>query len=145
MSDCSRSVFLLSGSVTIMTRTFFVFRLHHPLLVSICCLKNVLALGCFRRYFLFRLPETISSAIVSAPYEKQFLVWMVMLVDCMLLFMVGAPNLMSFSMCSTIPFQRLDLPCSTPAALSRGRHRHCHVHARGVSLPLDISRQFPLA
>jgi hypothetical protein len=38
---------------------------------------------------LFRLPKAIFSAFVSAPYENQFLVWMVMLVDCMSLLTAG--------------------------------------------------------
>jgi hypothetical protein len=67
-----------------------LFKLYHPRLVSICCLKNVLALwDSLDVTFLFRLPKSISSAFVSAPYENQFLVWMVMLVDCMSLFMAG--------------------------------------------------------
>ena len=82
MSDCSRSVFLLSGSVTIIARIFFVFRLYHPRLVSICYLKNVFALwDASDIYILFRLPKSISCAFVSVPFENQFLVWMVILVD----------------------------------------------------------------
>ena len=86
MSDCSRSVFLLSGSVTIMTRTFFVFRLYRPRLVSICCLKNVSALW-------DALDVTfVSSAqsypvLLFRPHMKISILWLVMLVDCMLLFM----------------------------------------------------------
>ncbi len=70
MSDCSRSVFLLCGSVTITSRTFFVFRLYRPRLVSICCLSTV---GCFRRYICFVCPK-LSSAFGLSPYENQFLV-----------------------------------------------------------------------
>jgi hypothetical protein len=74
MSNCSRLVFLLSGSVTIMARTFFVFRLYHPCLVSICCLKNVLALwDALDVTFCFVCPK-LSSACVLAPYKYQFLV-----------------------------------------------------------------------
>jgi hypothetical protein len=88
MSDCSRSVFLLNGSVTIMARTFFVFRLYHPRLVSICCLKNVSALR-------DDLDVTFVSSAQSypvhlfRPHLKISILWLVMLVDCMLLFMVG--------------------------------------------------------
>ena len=88
MSDCSRSVFLLSGSVSIMARTFFVFRLYRPRLVSICCLKNVSALW-------DALDVTFVSAAQSypvhlfRPHMKISILWLVILVDCMLLFMVG--------------------------------------------------------
>ena len=88
MSDCSRSVFLLSGSVTIAVRTFFVFRLYRPRLVSICCLKKVYALW-------DALDVTFVSSAQSypvhlfCPHMKISFWWLVMLVDCMLLFMVG--------------------------------------------------------
>ena len=72
MSDCSRSVFLLRCSVTITARTFFVFRLYRPRLVSICCLKNV-SVGCFKRYICFVCPK-LSSAFGLSPYENQYLV-----------------------------------------------------------------------
>jgi hypothetical protein len=70
MSDCSRSVFLLRGSITIMARIFFVFRLYHPRLVSICCLTNVLALGCFRRYIQFFSAQSFIKCICFGPLPK---------------------------------------------------------------------------
>ena len=90
MSDCSRSTVLLSGTVTITARTFFRLQIVSPSFgVHLLFEECFGTMECFRRHILFRLPKAISSAIVSASYEKQFLVWMVMLVDCMLLFMVG--------------------------------------------------------
>ena len=74
MSDCSRLVFLLSGSVTIMARTFFRLQIVSPSfgvhLLFEECLSTV---GCFRRYICFVCPK-LSSAFVSAPYENQYLV-----------------------------------------------------------------------
>jgi hypothetical protein len=88
MSDCSRSVFLLSGSVTVMARTCFEFRLYHPRLLSIFCLKNVYALW-----------DALDVAFVSSaqsypvqlfrPHMKISFLWLVMSVDCMLLFVVS--------------------------------------------------------
>jgi hypothetical protein len=107
MSDCSRSVFLLSGSVTIMARTFFVFRLYRPRLVSICCLKNVSALW-------DALDVTFVSSTQSypvhlfRPHMKISILWLVMLVDCMFLFMVGVSSILSHV---SLLFFRMHHPC----------------------------------
>jgi hypothetical protein len=65
MSDCSRSVFLLCGSVTIAAR---IFQIVSPSFgVHLFC-----TMGCFRRYISFRLPEAISSAFGSALLKISF-------------------------------------------------------------------------
>ncbi len=88
MSGCSRSVSLLCGSVTIMIRTFFRLQILSPSFgVHLLFEECLCTVGCFRRYICFVCPK-LSSAFVSAQYENRFL-WLVMLVDCMLLFMVG--------------------------------------------------------
>jgi hypothetical protein len=88
MPDCSRSVFLLIGSVTIMARTFFVFRLYHPRFVSIRCLKNFYALwDALDVTFVSSAPSY--PVLLFRPHMLISLLWLVMLVDCMLLFMVG--------------------------------------------------------
>ena len=74
MSDYSRSGFLLTGSVTIMARTFFVFRLYRPRLVSICCLKNVSALWDALDVTFVSSAQSYPVHFVSAPYENQYLV-----------------------------------------------------------------------
>ena len=74
--------------VGLSSQTFFVFRLYHPRLVSICCLKNVSALW-------DALDVTFVSSAQSypvhlfRPHMKISILCLVMLVDCMLLFMVG--------------------------------------------------------
>ena len=87
MSDCSRSVFLLSGSVINMARTFFVFRLYRPRLVSICCLKNVSALWDSLDVTFVSFAQSFPVHMFR-PHMKTSISWLVMLVDCMLLFMV---------------------------------------------------------
>ena len=76
------------GSVTIMARTVFVFRLHRPRLVSICCLKNVSALWDALDVTFVSSAQSYPVHLVC-PHMKISILWLVMLVDCMLLFMVG--------------------------------------------------------
>ncbi len=53
-------------------------------------ISSASTVGCFRCYInLLRRPKAIQCLMDRAPLENQFRVWMVMLVGCMSLFMVG--------------------------------------------------------
>jgi hypothetical protein len=94
-------------------------------------------MGCFRRYIrfvgpklylvpalwdafdvtliCFRRPKAIQCFLVRAPFENQFPVWMVMLVGCMSLFMVGVDRwfsafLYSLAWSTNVSFFRLYHP-----------------------------------
>ncbi len=54
------------------------------------------ALGCFRCYiYLFRRLKTIHCLLFRVLFEFQFPVWIIMLMDCMAMFMVGVDRWLS--------------------------------------------------
>ena len=59
-------------------------------------ISSASTVGRFRCYInLFRRLKALQCLLVRAPFENQFPVWMVMLVDCMSLFMVGVDRWLS--------------------------------------------------
>ena len=90
MSDCSRSaVFLLSGSVLLSWQHYGMLSALHSFR-RLKAISSASTVGCFRCYInLFRRLKALQCLLFRAPFENQFPVWMVMLVDCMSLFMVG--------------------------------------------------------
>ena len=96
MSDCSRSaVFLLSGSVLLSWQHYGMLSALHSFR-RLKAISSASTVGCFRCYInLFRRLKALQCLLVRAPFENQFPVWMVMLVDCMSLFMVGVDRWLS--------------------------------------------------
>ena len=107
MSDCSRSaVFLLSGSVLLSWQHYGMLSALHSFR-RLKAISSASTVGCFRCYInLFRRLNALQCLLVRAPFENQFPVWMVMLVDCMSLFMVGVDRWLSAFLYS-LAFQQM--------------------------------------